>query len=171
MNNRIPMRVSVAPAVLVMLLLTGCETIPIAKQDTYDICKSRANVLPPPTDERVAMGVLTLGLSELAVASDKSDLQKIESEMTKRGLNDCSAEGQARYECSKLYGEQKSKEFQSCVLSMKNSITARLVSDRAAAQAAAAQAAAINAQLRANQAKAEADRKSRQLLNFPNITR
>jgi uncharacterized membrane protein YqiK len=66
-----------------------------------------------------------------------------------------------------VYGEQSSKEFQSCVLSMSNSITARLVSDRAAAQAAAAQAAAINAQLKANRAKAEAESNSRQLLRLP----
>lgn len=147
--------------------LTGCGTVPIAKQDTYDLCKSRASVLPPPTDERVAVGVITLGLSELVIATDKEELKSIESEMARRGLSDCSAAGQARFECSKVYGEQSSKEFQSCALSMSNSITARIVSDRAAARAAAAQAAAINAQLQANRAKAEAESNSRQLMKLP----
>jgi hypothetical protein len=143
-----------------LTLLTGCESIPIAKQDTYQICSSRAKVLAPTATERVATGVLTLGLSELVVATDKDELRKIEAEMSSRGLSDCSAVGQARYECSKIFGEKTSKEFQSCVLSVSNSVTARLTSEKAAEQAAAAQAAAINAQLEANRAMYEAENNS-----------
>lgn len=45
---------------------------------------------------------------------------------------------QAKYQCGKIYPDAESKEFQACVLSISNAVSARMASDLAAEQAAAA---------------------------------
>ena len=139
-------------SLLSMFVLVGCNTIPLAQRDTYGVCKQYIDTQPYSAAERVALGVFTLGMSELGMASDRAENEEALLEMKRRNISDCSAVGQAKYECGKIYSDTESKEFQACVLSTSNAVSGRMASDLAAEQAAAATAAAISAQSRANQA-------------------
>jgi len=139
-------------------LLVSCKTIPLSQVDTYGVCKQYAKNLPDSMGDRVAYGILTLGLSELVVAEQATELKKIEKELRRRNLNDCSPNGQATYECSRIYSDRFSEAYQSCVLSNTNSINARIASDKAAEMASAAASAALAAQWSASQAQINAAR-------------
>lgn len=130
---------------LVVAMLAGCAGTPIAQMDNYNLCQELAHNLPRTTGKRVAMGVMTLGLSEIGEAVDAKDVEEIRMEMRKRGLSACDSRTQAAFECAKIYPNQTTPEFKTCVLTTTNTIEARIASDRAAAEAAAARAAAYQA--------------------------
>jgi len=141
-----------------VFMVVGCASSPnVQRLDTYELCNEYQSNQATPTGERVFIGLITLGLSELDMASMEDRREEAKSEMTYRKITDCSAIGQAKYECSTILSDVESKEFQLCVLSTSNSISARMAGDNAARQAKAARAAAIMAKKASADAKAAAE--------------
>ena len=99
-------------------------------------------------------GFGTFGFSEIVERQKEDGLKEVRLEMDRRGLKACDARTLASYECEKIHSNQLSPEFQTCLLTVSNSIAARMASDaaRAAANAAAAEANAA-AQAAANAAQ------------------
>jgi len=87
----------------------------------------------------VFFGFGTFGFSEIVEKQKEDDFKEVRLEMDRRGLKACDARTLASYECEKIHSNQLSPEFQTCLLTVSNSIAARRASD--AARAAAAQAA------------------------------
>ena len=118
--------------VMLSAVLAGCSGTPINQMSNYDLCRELAVNLPESTGRRITKGVLTLGLSEIKEAADAKDSEEIRVEMRKRDLPACDSTSQAKYECAKIYPDQSSPEFATCVLTTANTIEARISSDIAA---------------------------------------
>ena len=69
---------------------------------------------------------------------DEESIKRMKAILAKKGISDCSAIGQAKYECSKINYDADTKEYKMCVLSISNTISARMAADEAARQASMA---------------------------------
>jgi hypothetical protein len=121
--------------------IVSCATPNHSQLDNYGLC-SRYILSSPRLNtitERVVFGAITLGTSEIAERSHAAEFKQVRLEMDRRGLKACDARTLASYECEKIHSNQLSPEFQTCLLTVSNSIAARRASD--AARAAAIQAA------------------------------
>ena len=126
-----------------MAFIASCATPNNSQLDNYDLCKRHGALSPHTTTDRVLFGIGTFGLSEIVEKQKEDDFKEVRLEMDRRGLKACDARTLASYDCEKIHGNQLSPEFQTCVLTVSNSIAARRASDaaRRAARRAAAQAA------------------------------
>lgn len=124
-----------------MAFIASCATSNYSQLDNYDLCKRHGALSPLTTAKRVAIGISTFGLSEIVEKQKEDDFKEVRLEMDRRGLKACDARTLASYDCEKIHGNQLSPEFQTCVLTVSNSIAARRASD-AARRAAAEEAKA-----------------------------
>ena len=137
--------------------IVSCATPNHSQLDNYGLCSRYIHSSPRlnTTTERVVVGAMSLGMSEIAERSRADEFKQVRLEMDRRGLKACDARTLASYECEKIYSNQLSPEFQTCLLTVSNSIAARMASDaaRAAANAAAAEANAAAQAAKANAAQ------------------
>lgn len=97
-----------------------------------------ASSAPTGAGGRVVLGLSTLGISEIGEASKRSIHADAKREMARRGIDECSVEGLARFECEQIYSDSSVAEFKQCVLTTSNSIASRASAERASAAARAA---------------------------------
>ena len=113
-------------AVVGAILLSGCETVPMAERSNFSICDTYNDSQTTPTKSRIILGVMSLGFNEIGESIGKP-LQRADAleEMQKRNITDCSPEGQAHFECSKLYSDTSSSHYKTCFLATSKAVEAR----------------------------------------------
>ena len=125
-------------AICATFLLVACTGVPLNEQSNYDVCQTYTASSPMGAAERVGYGIVTLGISELDEASKRSKHEKARQEMARRGIDDCSVEGLATFECNKIYSDSSSADSKQCVLNTTNTIASRISADEAKSSANAA---------------------------------
>jgi len=113
-------------AVVAAILLSGCETVSMAERSNFSICDMYNDSTTTPTGNRIILGVMSLGFNEIGESLGKP-MQREDAleEMQKRNITDCSPEGQAHFECSKLYSDTSSADYKSCFLATSKAVEAR----------------------------------------------
>jgi hypothetical protein len=113
-------------AVVVAILLPGCETLSMADRSNFSVCDMYNDSTTMPTGNRIILGIMTLGSNEIGESIIKP-MQREDAleEMQKRNITDCSPEGQAHFECSKLYSDTTSADYKTCFLATSKAVEAR----------------------------------------------
>ena len=145
-------------------VIVGCAGIDpkeVSGFDNYSVCKGYLAHQPSGTGGRVFFGVATLGMSEVLEEKKRSQLTVYRNELERRGIDNCSANGLANFECGAIHPEKDSPEFKTCVLTITNTIEARISSDVAAANARRAMATANQTAQDAKRAERKAAIKKR----------
>lgn len=123
---------------IALLFLVGCASVSeneVGYMDAYSLCKGSAYNQGRGAVGRTVLGVLSIGISEAQEAKWRNTREVYDTELARRGIYDCSANGLAVYECEQIYGSRDLPDFKQCVVQVRNTIAARGSADAAQLEA------------------------------------
>lgn len=85
-------KLSVVVGILGMLLVTGCATVSetaVTEMSDIQLCQGQESFQPPNTVGRIAIGVITLGVSEFAEMQRRQDRRVFDEALRARGIASC----------------------------------------------------------------------------------